>query len=378
MLIATEVVAVCQTAEDKQTIDTPEAPQIETAAQIQRAEQNTKEFLKKLTLAQRYFLLQETRQKDQTDASNITTLPQSFVGQTQFYAPAIKSAAAADGTYEPFGAIFDVMASFGDGGSGSVPAAQNGIQTQLFGRIDWESEHYGYKNVITSVEVGYKKKADFSFGGTLGLYPALVLENLASTTETIAKPNVRPMFQDAFHWTIGPRLNYPLFAHGELTGFAELGQNFLIEQVKSFKEGDNTVTATPVSNSAGRAASFIQGGLEFKLLASPIWVAHDDKISNLSPLFLIASGFRKDTRFSATGDLAGLDHPQRRFFFQFFLTLTKIHKFSDDVQPAAPAALRFGVDLEKPTSEQRVPTATRFFVSANLDILKIFRPTQTP
>src|SRR5262249_29633730 len=150
------------------------------------------------------------------------------------------AAAAADQLYEPFGAVFDLLGSFSDAGNGAYPSAQSGIQTEALGRIEWESEHYGYRNVtVGSSGVGYVRKFDFSFGGALGLYPALVLENLSSTTETIAQPLARPMFQDAFQWQIGPKVNYPLYSHGEATFFVNLGQTFLINQVSSFKEGDN-------------------------------------------------------------------------------------------------------------------------------------------
>lgn len=345
---------------------------------VQSAKKTTIDLLKASTLSQRYYLFQKSK-TNRSDSAGISSF--SLDGEEakeDFYAPAIKEAVKADGTFEPFGAVFDVLASFGDAGSGSVPSAQSGIQTQLFGNIKWESEHFGYQNTASGGQVGYVKKIDFSFGGEIGLYPALVLENLTSTTATIAQPKARPMFQDAFHWTIGPNMNFLQWAHGESTAFADLGQNFLINEVTSFKQGDDTITATPVSNGVGRAAIFYEAGLQTKILASPIWVAHDDKISNLAPLFSIATGIRKDTRFTASGDLAGYNHSQERFFFRFFINLTKVVSYTDETKPASPASVRFGVDMDRPILEERVPTATRFFVSADFDIMKVFRPTATP
>jgi hypothetical protein len=336
------------------------------------AKKNTPEVLAGSNLERKYYFLQVVR-----DKNNRTGVP--GIANTSEGPLVIKDVvqdAAADQVYEPFGAVFDLLGSFSDAGNGAYPAAQSGIQTEALGRVDWESEHYGYENTTSAgAEVGYVRKLDFSFGGTIGLYPALVLENLTSTTETIAQPNARPMFQDAFQWQIGPRLNYPLFSHGEASFFVNFGQNFLIDQVTSFKEGDNTVTATPVSNGVGRTAAFGEAGFEAKILSSTIWQAHDDKYDILRPLFLVASGFRKDTRLSGAGDLAGYENAQDRLFFRFSINLTKIVAYSDEVKKAAPGSIRFGVDVDRGLISQKIPTATRFFVSADFNIMQVFKPS---
>lgn len=153
----------------------------------------------------------------------------------------------------------------------------------------------------------------------------------------------------------------------------------MIDQVTSFKEGDDNFTATPVANNIGRAAFFTEGGVQFKMYSDPVWLAHDNK-STLDPFFTVGGGVRKDTRFSASGDLAGFLHPQDRLFFQFLINLTSIKpsSFSSDVKPAPPASVRFGIDMEKPIDDSRIPTATRFYISANLNIMSVFRPTTNP
>lgn len=343
-----------------------------TRAAFAAAKGNTPNVLAGSDLARKYYLLQVVREK-----KNKTNVPGvSVTSSGPVVAADVVQAAAADQLYEPFGAVFDLLGSFSDAGSGSYPNAQSGIQTEALGRVDWESEHYGYKNVTTAgAEVGYVSKLDFSFGGSIGLYPALVLENLTSTTETISQPNARPMFQDAFQWQLGPRLNYPLFSHGEATFFVNFGQNFLVDQVTSFKQGDNTVTATPVSNGVGRAAAFGEAGFEAKILSSTIWQAHDNKYDNLRPLFFVASGFRKDTRLSGAGDLGGYENAQDRLFFRFSINLTKIVAYSDQVKKAAPGSIRFGVDMDRGLISQKIPTATRFFVSADFNIMQVFKPS---
>src|ERR1035437_4528800 len=338
------------------------------------AKANTPSVLAGSDLARKYYLLQAVRQKE--NRTNVPGVASTALGNV--VTADVITAATADQLYEPFGAVFDLLGSFSDAGSGAFPSAQSGIQTEALGRVEWESEHYEYANVTKlGSEVDYVRKLDFSFGGTIGLYPALVLENLSSTSETIAQPHNRPMFQDAFQWQIGPKLNYPLYSHGEATFFVNVGQNFLINQVTSFKEGDNTVTATPVSNGVGRTAAFGEAGFEAKILSSTIWQAHDNKYDNLRPLFLVATGVRKDTRLSGSGDLAGYDHAQDRLFFRFFINLTKIIAYNDQVNKAAPASVRFGVDMDRGLISQRVPTATRFFVSADFNIMQVFKPSTT-
>jgi hypothetical protein len=70
-------------------------------------------------------------------------------------------------------------------------------------------------------------------------------------------------------------------------------KNFLIIQVSSFKQGDATVTALPVTNSVSRAAFFWEGGVQARLLNVALSQAHSDKQSFLLPAFQIATGFRQ-------------------------------------------------------------------------------------
>ena len=337
------------------------------------AKENTSGVLRNSTLARKYYLFQAVR--DKNNPPNDQGISKTASGDL-VKADVIADAGAAQ-LYEPFGAVFDLLGSFNDAGSGAYPSAQSGIQTEALGRVEWESEHYGYQNVTQGTsEVGYVSKFDYSFGGSVGLYPALVLQNLTNTVPgTIAQPLARPMFQDAFQWEIGPRINHPIFAHGEATLFANFGQNFLINQVTSFKDGDNTVTATPVSNGVGRTAAFGEAGIGAKIFSSTVWQAHDNKYDNLRPLFLIATGVMKDTRLSGSGDLAGYDHPQDRLFFRFIINLTSIVAYNDQVKKAVPGSLRFGIDMERGLISQRIPTATRFFVSADFNIMQVFKPS---
>src|SRR6266446_1319398 len=329
--------------------------------------ENTKEKIGTMTRAQRFQVLRKVLAK-KPDADGLTTITTADGTAVKVNAEVVKDQGKAEGTYSTFGAVFDVSGAFGDAGNGSVPAAQTTIQTETVGLIKFESAHYGS---VADTDKGHHP--DFSFGGTVGLYPTLVLENLSSTTATITQPNARPMFQDAFRWSLGPSLNVPIFDHGEGSLFIDLGQNFLVSQVSSFKQGNDSIVATPVNNGVGRAAIFWEGGVQVRLLNVAISQAHSDKQSFLLPGFQIATGYRHDSRFNKSGDLATYDNPTARFFLRFFVSLNNILDQRTAGKPNQPMSFKFGVDYEKPISESRIPSATRYIVSADVDILKLFR-----
>jgi len=277
--------------------------------------------------------------------------------------------------HEPFGSSFNVAASFGDSGANGIPSAQNGIQTEALGQIQFESEHffYNWKDCLSH-------RPTFSFGGTVGLAPALVLENLTSTTATIANPSARPMFQDAFLWTLTPKMNVVTSHTSQMDVFATLGENYLINQVTSFKQGDNTVTATPVSNNVGQSALFWELGFQWKLLNTDIVNAYINKTDVLNPPFDISVGYRNDSRFKRAGDLVTFTKPQAYTFLRFTVALDKIANWSSNtVEPGKGYTFKFGIDYDRRLGGSNLPTSTRYYVSANFDIMHVFKPsTQTP
>jgi hypothetical protein len=332
--------------------------------------QNTKQQIQSLPRPQRFELLRAVlATRPNADGSATVTVSGA---QVTVDPAAVKEQAKADGTYSTFGAVFDVSGAFGDAGSGAVPSAQTTIQSEAIGIIKFESAHYW-----SVADNDKSHHPDLSFGGTIGLYPTLVLENLSSATATISAPNARPMFQDAFRWSLGPNLNIPIFDHGEASVFTDLGQNFLVSETSSFKQGSDSIVATPVNNNAGRAAMFWEGGIQMRLLNVAISQAHSDKQSFLLPGFQIATGYRRDNRFNKSGDLETFDNPTARFFLRFFVSLNNILDQRTAGKPNQPMSFKFGIDYEKPISDNRVPSATRYLVSADVDILKLFRPSST-
>jgi hypothetical protein len=274
---------------------------------------------------------------------------------------------------EPFGANFDVAATFGDAGANGIPSATNTIQTEALGQIEFESEHFFYDYTQC-----LDQKPTLSFGGEVGLRPALVMENLSSSA-TITNPNDRPMFQDAFGWTLGPKLNLATSSQSQLSFFANLGENYLISDVTSFKEGDNTVTATPVSNNVGQSAIFWETGVQWKLLNVDIPTAYINKTDALNPPFTVSVGYKHDSRFNRAGDLSSFSDPEARLFFRFSVGLDKILNWTgNQLTPGKGYTFKFGVDYEKPVGSANMPVATLYYVSANIDLVKVFKPVSNP
>jgi hypothetical protein len=272
--------------------------------------------------------------------------------------------------FDTFGATLNVAASFGDTGANGIPSAQNSIQTEALGQIEFESDHffYDYSSCLD-------RKPTLSFGGSVGLQPALVMENLTSATATLANPANRPMFQDAFGWTLGPKVNFATSHLSQLAIFANLGGTFLISQVTSFKQGADTVTATPVANQVGQSAMFWETGVEWKYLNTDIANAYLNKTDVLSPPFTISVGYKHDGRFKQAGDLAGFSDPEQRLFFRFSVGLNKISNLdATQINPGKGYTFKFGIDYERPLNDSRMPTSTRYYLSANFDVLKLFKP----
>jgi len=206
------------------------------------------------------------------------------------------------------------------------------------------------------------------------------MENLSSTTATIKVPNNRPMFQDAFGWSLGPKMNVATSHTSQLSVFATVGENYLISQVTSFKQGDDTVTATPVANNVGQSAFYWESGVQWKLLNTDIVNAYINKTDVLDPPFDISFGYRNDSRFKRAGDLAGITNSQAYGFLRFTVGLNKILNWNTTtVNPGKGYTFKFGVDYERRLGGSQMPNATRYYVSANLDIMQLFKPsTQQP
>jgi hypothetical protein len=173
-----------------------------------------------------------------------------------------------------------------------------------------------------------------------------------------------------------PKVNFATSHLSQADIFVDLGEKYLISQVTSFKQGDDTITATPVSNNVGQSAMYWEVGAEWKYLNTDIANAYLNKTDVLSPPFVVSLGYKRDSRFKGSGDLAGFSNPEARFFFRFAVGLNKIGNWTgDQVAPGKGYTFKFGVDYEKPLGDSRMPTATRYYVSANIDLMKVFKPS---
>lgn len=283
----------------------------------------------------------------------------------------------AQDTFEPFAANLDTAAELTDTGTGNVPSATGSLQPQAKGVITWESAHFGADDTDGTYDRGF----DFSFGGQFGYAPVYTLVNLANSAGTALTPKTRPMFQQGFVWSIRPQFNIHLPAvvnnllSEELAVFGGVGQSILTSPVNSFKQSNDTITATIVSNNVGNGAAFYETGLQYRLYNSDLATIHRDK-SFLSPSFLLESGFKVDNRFKAEGDLAGYDSPRNRAFVRFLVSLNKVINARGTNEPKEPFSVDFGIAHEMPVSESRVPASTRIIIRGSIDVLKLLKGSQ--
>jgi hypothetical protein len=325
------------------------------------------------------------RSKGNTAAKNQATGKMTMLTQAQVAdtCPAGSQAAAPTpqditAYVDKFGANLNVLGSFGDAGAKGIPSAQNSIQPEALGQVEFESEHFGFDWARCS-NLTISHRPTFSFGGKIGLVPALVMENLStSSTTPLMNPKNRPMFQDAFGWNLTARINVATSHFSQFDAFSTLGEDYLLSQVTSFKQGDDTITATPVSNNVGQSALYWETGVQWKYLNTDIINAYNNKTDILNPPFDISTGYRQDGRFKGVGDLAGFLNPEKYIFLRFTVGLDKIVNWSgDQVLPGKGYTFKFGIDYERPIGDGNMPTATRYYVSANIDVMKIFKPSAT-
>ena len=268
------------------------------------------------------------------------------------------------GLYEPFAAVFNGALWLAATGDGTVRSAQDSIQPQFRGTIDWESEHF-------AGDSGFRKFLHFSFGGTFGYAPIMVLTTL-DKNGTAEGGAPRPLFQQGLVWDITPRLNSRVYESGEVSVFGRLGQTWYTSEVTSFKAGDDTIVATVINNDVGRAATFWETGAEFRMFRKPLTIVHGEK-SYVTPAFSASGGFREDTRFKRSGLISDYDHPESRTFVRFLVSLDKVFFPKTADQPQSTFSASFGVDYERPLSEPRVPAVTRLVFKSDIDLFKLFQ-----
>ena len=314
-------------------------------------------------------------------AYNRRTLVNAYRHLNEMYEPAqrdearslLRRALQGEDAFEPFAANLDTAAEITDTGTGNVPSATGSLQPQAKGIITWESAHFGSDDTGQT-----SQKLDFSFGGQFGYAPVYTLVNLTNSAAAALTPKARPMFQQGFIWTIRPQFNIHLPSvvnnalSEELAPFGEIGQTILTSPVTSFKQSNDTITATIVSNNVGNGALFFESGLQYRLYNAKLEDVHRNK-GFLNPAFLLESGFKVDNRFKAEGDLAGYDSPRNRAFVRFLVSLNKVGKTLGTDEPKESFSVDFGVTHEIPMSDSRVPASTRIIIRGSLDVMKLLK-----
>ena len=106
-----------------------------------------------------------------------------------------------------------------------------------------------------------------------------------------------------------------------------------------------------------------------------LFQTHTQK-SYLTPAFSTSAGLRNDNRFNKAGDLAQYNAPEKRWFFRMVVNLVGIVRQKSQGDASDPFNLKFGVDYDRPRHDARVPAATRYIVSSDIDIMKLLRGGQ--
>jgi len=271
---------------------------------------------------------------------------------------------------EPFAAALDTGLTITDAGNTVIPYARSATGKLPFGLIDWESKHF--------FEHG---RTDWSFGGRLGLLPALTLvnrsdEKLGADGNPVAKWPLHPLFQDAFHWDVNARFSVHTSESSELSLLGRAGQAQLLEETQAVGTQQSPVSTSLLPNGPGRSAWLWDVGPEFRMFDNPLDNVHEDKTYH-SPVFAIGGGLRRNYRFRRDGPLTDFTSPEMRWFFRFSISLNKvIDRRAADGDPKT-FSIGFAVEHEGPLRRaalaSTVPSGTRIVLTANFDVLSKLR-----
>lgn len=240
--------------------------------------------------------------------------------------------------------------------------------------LSWESKNWG------SESHGH---FGFSFGGKLGLAPALSLvepetpqAGAAATAEDV--PAAQGTYREAFVWDVTPRLNITQGYRNawQFSALARVGQVVLGTESTIIEKDDKSVLAIPVGNGTTRAEMFFETGFEYRLYNNPVEVIRAEG-SAVSPIFSASFVVKRDNRFKKAGDLVKFDHPADRAVFSFMLDALRVADGRDIAAEGRTFTLGFGVDhewaLRGGSSGLKVPSGTRLVFRGDVDLLKAIR-----
>ena len=253
-----------------------------------------------------------------------------------------------------------------DGGAfGGVADGDDGLQQQAQGYLAWESRHLGAAadNVLEA-----------NLRGRLGFVPAVALLQTDTVALNMGADSVTARFKDAFVWTLGLQINRPVSSVAELSLVGLIGQTRLNTTSEIVERGGERILRLSLVDNDARTAWFGEVGLQLNVFDNPLEVLHAEN-DFLSPLFLLSTGFKRDTRFRADGELLRRDANQDRFYFRFMIDALKVVDRRQLAEQSRTFTVGFGVEYERSWigDESPIPSSTRFMLRGDLDFLQALR-----
>jgi hypothetical protein len=272
---------------------------------------------------------------------------------------------------------------------GTVTAAKAGATVAPVAYLAWESRHYG-------AELG--TPLEFSLSGKFGQIPALVLlepKTLPSASACAALKNpVGPClsdlsiaFENAIAGYFSARVNRRIGEAGEFSARVGGAESYLTSESFVVGDGVGSTAALPIKNGFEQGAPWVDTAVEIKIYDKNLDLVHATK-DILAPTVQAEAGFRRDYRFALHQELTqvitdatsntvqGFDHPAQRYFYRF--SLGNISLVTKDDQGPHTFVMSFGLEGEgawpfgKTGTGPRIPSAVRFFVKGDVNIVKAF------
>lgn len=239
-------------------------------------------------------------------------------------------------------------------------------KTLALGTVVWESRHFGDETLAP---------IDVSFGGRVGIQPVLTM---VAPEDDLG--DVSGAHQAALVWTMGVNLHKQHRGINAETGvFGRTGAAQLTAVPSVIDRGDGSVLSLPVNNGTGKAAWLWEGGVEFKMFDTRLAQVHAEK-GTISPQFHASVSWKHDARFRGEGMLASYNRPQHRLVFRMMIDAIQVLDRRAFGQEAKSFTFGFAVEHERSLSSsgQVVPSATRYLIRGNLNLLKGLAGTDLP
>lgn len=247
--------------------------------------------------------------------------------------------------------------------------------TAGLGNIIWQSRHVGDSTIR-------KWGLEISAGGRIGMQPVLSLvvpdaapatgtatsssSGDAATTAPAVKATPSAVHQNAFVWTAGLQVHLPVSQlDSEFTLFGNLGSAVLTTSPKVLGTGMAAQLSLPLDAGTSRNAWRWESGIQFSVFDNELDQIHAEG-GMLTPQLLVAVAWRRDRRFADASDFTS---PADRLLFRFTLDAIRVLDKRQVGDSAKNYTFGFAVERERGFGARAVPTATRYLLRGDVNLL---------